>query len=58
MNESKSENLHKVIKSEMFPDNLVEYSKKILSHDEIINKYVEEINELKYIVRIDKPILF
>jgi len=52
MNESKAENLNKVMKSAMFPESLVEFSKKTLSHDEIINSYIEEINELKYTVRI------
>jgi len=52
MNESKSENLTRVIKSQMMPDSLVEYSKKTFTQDEIINSYKEEINDLKYTVSI------
>ncbi|OUM69357.1 hypothetical protein PIROE2DRAFT_2650 [Piromyces sp. E2] len=51
MNESKAENLKNIIKSRMMPDPLIESSKRTLSHDEIINSYKEEIDELKYIKR-------
>ncbi|ORX43352.1 hypothetical protein BCR36DRAFT_373851, partial [Piromyces finnis] len=51
MNESKAENLRSVINSEMMSDSLIEFSKKTLSHDEIINNYKDEINDLKYTKR-------
>jgi hypothetical protein len=48
MNESKVNNLRKVIKSEMMPDSLVNSSRITLSYEEKINSLNEEINELKY----------
>jgi len=50
MNESKVNNLRKVIKSEMMPDSLVNSSRITLSYEEKINSLNEEINELKYTV--------